>query len=99
MSAVDCIGFIGVLLILIAFFLNLIGALDSDHIIYILLNLCGASLACLASILMKYMPFVLLEGTWTLVSFLALIKYCIDGKTNWRKGIKDIDSKHGARTE
>jgi len=42
---------------------------------YILLNLIGAILACLASILMNYLPFVLLEGTWTIVSLNALIRY------------------------
>ena len=75
MNGIDIIGFIGVSLILIAYFQNLNGKLDSENIRYILLNLIGAILACLASLLMEYYPFVLLEGTWTFVSFLALIKY------------------------
>ncbi len=75
MNKVDLIGFIGVLMILIAYFLNLNKRLDTHDIRYILLNLVGAFLACLASILLEYYPFVLLEGTWTLVSVIALIKY------------------------
>ena len=75
MNAVDFIGFIGVLMILIAYFLNLNNKIAPDNIVYILLNLIGAILACLASILMEYYPFVLLEGTWTIVSLAALIKY------------------------
>ena len=75
MSTVDAIGFVGVSLILIAYFLNLNGKLNPDNLIYILMNLVGAILACLASILMKYYPFVLLEGTWTMVSLFALIKF------------------------
>ena len=38
------------------------------------MNLVGAILACLASVLMKYYPFVLLEGTWAMVSLVALVK-------------------------
>ena len=75
MNGTDLIGFIGVLLILIAYFLNINDKIDSSDIKYILMNLIGAILACLASILMKYYPFVLLEGTWTIVSLVALIKY------------------------
>ena len=75
MNTVDLLGFIGVSMILIAYFLNLNNRLDSNDIKYILLNLFGGMLACLASLLMQYYPFVLLEGTWTIVSIIALIKY------------------------
>ena len=74
MSNIDLIGFTGVLLILIAYFLNLNNKLAADHIVYILLNLIGGILACLASLLMEFYPFVLLEGTWAIVSFIALLK-------------------------
>lgn len=85
MNATDLIGFIGVLLILIAYFLNLNHKLDSSDIRYILMNLIGAILACLASILMKYYPFILLEGTWTLVSIVALFKYLKNKKKRLAK--------------
>ena len=75
MNTVALLGFIGVSMILIAYFLNLNNRLDSNDIKYILLNLFGGMLACLASLLMQYYPFVLLEGTWTIVSIIALIKY------------------------
>ena len=77
MNKIDLLGFVGVSMILIAYFLNLNGRLDPNNIKYILLNLFGAILACLASLLMEYYPFVLLEGTWTLVSLVALFKYLI----------------------
>jgi hypothetical protein len=73
----DIIGFTGVFILLIAFLLNLSGNLSQNSIGYILLNIIGAGLACLASVLIKYLPFVILEGTWTLVSIVALIKYFI----------------------
>lgn len=75
MNIIDLIGFIGVSLILIAYFLNLNNKIETNDVRYILLNLIGAMLACLASVLMEYYPFVLLEGTWTIVSLVALIKY------------------------
>jgi hypothetical protein len=71
----DWIGFIGVFMLLLAFLLNLFGRISKDSLTYILLNLVGAGLACLASWLIHYMPFVLLEATWTLVSLAALLRY------------------------
>ncbi len=74
MNTTDLLGFAGVALILIAYFLNLNQRLAANDLRYILMNLVGAILACLASALMKYYPFVLLEGTWAMVSLVALVK-------------------------
>jgi len=71
----DYIGFAGVLILLIAFLLNLSGKISKDALPYILMNVAGAALACLASYLIHYLPFVLLEGTWTIVSLFALLQY------------------------
>jgi hypothetical protein len=75
MTIVDVIGSAGVLLLLIAYFLHSTGYLEGDGLPYIVMNIAGAGLACLASILLKYMPFVILEAAWTGVSIFALIKY------------------------
>lgn len=75
MNNIDWIGFIGILQILLAYILNVIGKIKSDDLAFILLNLVGASMACLASILMEYFPFIILEGVWTIVSLVSLIKY------------------------
>ena len=75
MNSIDWIGFIGVFLILLAYILNVFEKLIQNSLTFILLNLIGASLACLASILMRYIPFIILEGVWALVSLIALIKY------------------------
>ncbi len=74
MKLTDWIGFIGVTILLIAFFLNLSNRLHKDSLPYILMNIFGAGIACLASILINYMPFVILEGCWTVVSIGALMK-------------------------
>ena len=63
------------ILLLAAFFLNLLGVVQKDSLVYLLLNLVGAAIACLASVLLKYLPFVILEGCWTLVSAYGLLKY------------------------
>lgn len=75
MNYIDWIGFIGVFQILLAFILNLTGKIKTKNLSFILLNLIGAGMACLASILMKYVPFIILEGVWTLASLISLINY------------------------
>lgn len=74
MSMVDWIGFIGVFQILLAYLLNVTERVDSQHVAYILLNLFGAGMACLSSILIWYWPFIILEGVWSIASLVALIK-------------------------
>ncbi|GGI57990.1 CBU_0592 family membrane protein [Winogradskyella haliclonae] len=74
MNHADWIGFIGVFQILLAYTLNVSGRLEKNSLTFILLNLFGGILACLASVLMKYIPFIILEGVWSIVSLIALIK-------------------------
>lgn len=75
MNSIDWIGFIGVFQILLAYILNVIGKIKSTDLTFILLNLMGAGMACFASVLMGYIPFIILEGVWTVVTFITLIKY------------------------
>jgi hypothetical protein len=75
MNEVDWIGFAGVFQILLAYVLNVIGKVEKNDLTFILLNLIGAGMACYASVLMNYMPFILLEGIWAGVSLISLIKY------------------------
>lgn len=70
----DIIGMIGVGLILLAYFLNTSKLLPKDGKLFYVLNIFGAALACYASFLINYMPFVILEGTWVLVSIYGLMK-------------------------
>lgn len=75
MTIADWIGSVGVLSILVAFFLNASQRLSSKNIGYICMNLVGGGLACFASYLIGYWPFVVLEGTWALVSLWALFRW------------------------
>jgi hypothetical protein len=80
MNLNDTIGTIGVGLILIAYFCNTFRLLPKDGWLFFLLNIIGAALACYASYLIDYWPFVVLEGVWTIVSIIGLMR--IGGKTN-----------------
>lgn len=68
------IGFAGVALLLLAFLLNLFKRMRSDGYPYAFLNFVGAALACYSSYLIKFMPFVVLEGVWSLVAAGVIIR-------------------------
>jgi hypothetical protein len=73
-NSAAAIGSAGVTLLLVAFFLHLVKVLRSDGWLYLIMNLVGASLACYSSYLIRFMPFVVLEGTWAGVAALALVR-------------------------
>ena len=73
MTITDYTGAIGVTLLLVAFFLNLVGRINKEGFVYLFLNVIGAGLACTASVLLRYWPFIILEGCWTLVSAVGLL--------------------------
>lgn len=68
------IGSAGVTLLLVAFFLNLMKALRADGWLYLLMNFVGGSLACYSSYLIRFMPFVVLEGTWAAVAAIGIAR-------------------------
>jgi hypothetical protein len=72
MNYSSIVGSIGVLLLLAAFFLHLFGFISQGRL-YILLNIVGAGLSCYASVLIRFWPFVVLEGCWVLVSMAGLL--------------------------
>ena len=75
MALSDIIGSIGVIMMLVVFILNIADKLSNDSPFYIVMNLVGAGLACTASIMINYVPFIVLEGTWTIISAWALYVY------------------------
>ncbi|MFN7960260.1 MAG: hypothetical protein U0002_03235 [Thermoanaerobaculia bacterium] len=69
------VGSAGVGLLLVAFFAGLRGWLPSKGFAYLALNLAGGALACYSSWLIGFLPFVVLEGTWTLVAAAGLFEW------------------------
>jgi len=73
-DAATLIGSAGVALLLLAFLLQLMRVLRADGALYAALNLVGAALACYASYLIGFKPFVVLEGSWAFVAAVALVR-------------------------
>ena len=76
----DLLGFTGVAILLAAYLLHQLNKLSKDGLTYILMNIAGAGLACFASYLISYLPFILLEAVWMLVSVIALIEKLAERK-------------------
>jgi hypothetical protein len=74
MTLTDWIGFTGVAILLIAYFLNIANIIKSDGFMYLFLNFIGAGISCIASVMLKYIPFVIMEVAWTLVSAIGMIR-------------------------
>lgn len=75
MTNTDIIGFVGVTILLIAYFLNLTNKIEKDSLVYLQIKFFEAGLSCLASVLMMYLPFIILEECWIIVSAFGLLKY------------------------
>lgn len=74
MSMGEWIGSAGVALLLMAFALNLLGRLGHASRVYQSMNAVGAGLACYASFLIGFFPFVVLEGSWCAVALIFLAR-------------------------
>jgi len=85
MNITDIIGTTGVLLILIAYLLLITHKLSRDNLIYLSMNAMGASLACIASALLNYWPFIILEAAWTVVSLSAIVKIRLSSSSPQKK--------------
>ncbi len=74
MTYTDIISTIGVSLILLAFFLNTFKYISDNGKLYFILNIIGGAFACYGSLLLNSLPFIILEGTWSVVALMGLIK-------------------------
>ena len=68
------ISSIGVSLILVAFLLSIFKLLSIESKWYFLLNIIGGAFACYGSVLLDSLPFIILEGTWSIVALIGLLK-------------------------
>ena len=74
MKLSDIIASIGVIILLIAFLLNLYKKLPAESKTYSLMNFIGAGICCFASWMVSFYPFVILEGVWAFVALVSLFK-------------------------
>ena len=74
MDIADGIGIAGVSILLLAFFLASLGKLKSGTTLYQMMNFSGAVLAGIASLMIHYYPFVVLESIWALVALVSFFR-------------------------
>jgi hypothetical protein len=74
MKLSDIIASAGVIILLIAFLLNLYRKLSAESKIYSLLNFMGAGICCFASCMIRFYPFIILEAIWAFVALVSLFK-------------------------
>jgi len=74
MKLSDIIASIGVIILLVAFLLNLYKKLSAESKTYSLLNFIGASVCCYASYMISFYPFIILESIWAFVALVSLFK-------------------------
>jgi hypothetical protein len=74
MKPSDIIASTGVVILLIAFLLNLFKKLSAQSKAYGLLNFIGAGMCGFASYMISFYPFVILECIWAFVALLSLFK-------------------------
>lgn len=69
----DWIGTVGVGLVVIAYFLNTMSWIPENGKLFFILNTVGGALSCYAAVLINFIPFVVLEAIWTIVSLYGLV--------------------------
>jgi hypothetical protein len=79
---VQAISVIGALLILGAFAANLLRWMKTSNLWYSLLNFVGSAILMVIAIIDQQYGFILLEGTWALVSLWGIIAALRGGGAN-----------------
>ena len=74
MSTSDIIASLGVIILLIAFLLNLYKKVPAESRIYTALNFVGAAMCGLSSYMIKFYPFVVLESIWAAFALFSFFK-------------------------
>jgi hypothetical protein len=67
------IGIAGLVLILLAFALNLFHKISPKSVFYNLLNIAGSGILAYYAVLLKSMPFLVLQLVWGILSLFKLI--------------------------
>jgi hypothetical protein len=69
----QAVSILGALLILLAFAANQLGRVDNSNLSYQVANLVGSGVLTVVAVIEAQLGFILLEGTWALVSLWGII--------------------------
>ena len=72
MKTSDILASVGVVILLVAFLLNLYKKLPAQSKTYGFMNFLGAAICGFSSWMIRFYPFVLLESVWAIVGLLSL---------------------------
>jgi len=81
----DMVGIIGVIILLVAYYLLQAKRISSESVLYSLMNLIGAVLILYSLILDWNTPAVIMESAWIVISIFALFKAYTSKKHALRK--------------
>jgi hypothetical protein len=70
----QAVSVVGALLILLAFAANMLGRLDTSRLSYQVSNFTGSAILTGVAVIEVQLGFILLEGTWALVSLWGMIR-------------------------
>lgn len=71
---IQAISIAGAILILLPFTATQFGKLDTDSLAYLMMNLVGSAALTTVAVIERQYGFILLEGTWALVSAAGLAR-------------------------
>ena len=74
MTGAEIVATMGVTILLGAYYLVVTDRMASDDWRYHLANVVGAGLSCIASYLLRFFPFVVLEAVWCAVALWSLLR-------------------------
>lgn len=74
MKLSDIIASLGVIILLVAFLLNLYKKLEANSRAYCAMNFLGAAMCGVSSYMISFYPFVVLEGIWAGFAMISFIK-------------------------
>ena len=74
LSLIDILGWVGAIILLLAYTLNILQKLDNDSNSFLIINLLGASLLTINAYSTESYPFLVVNLFWVLVSIYQLFK-------------------------
>ena len=72
MNGSDWVGSLGVAILLVAFLLMLLNKVSKEGMVYLSMNVLGSGLAAIASWMIHYTPFLILELAWMVSSLYGI---------------------------